>query len=474
MDSLQFSNIGGNMSELDRIIYKKVIPPICDCTNKPIILSDETMYERYNKVICKMKEEGLDILVIYADVEHGNNFEYLTGFIPRFEEALLVIHQNQKNYMLLGNENLNKAEHARIKAEAIHVPYFSLPNQPMDNFHSFYELIQAAGITTGKQVGVVGWKIFTSKLEANEHLFDVPSYIVDAIKDCAGSNFVVNKTKLMIGEKGVRRTNNPNEILHYEFGASLASDRMLQAMNLLDEGVSEMELGEILNAYGQRNSVVTIAATGERFEKANLYPIDKKVKLQDKISLTVGYKGGLSSRAGYAVNDPVQLPYSVNDYIDVVVTPYYNAIIAWLENIHCGMSGSEMFLLIDRVLPRNIYHWHLCPGHLVADEEWLASPIYDGSKEILESGMLLQTDIIPSVNGYGGTSAESTIALADSSLRDRIKNEYPELWNRIEKRRDYLKNELHINLNEDVLPMCSTLAYLRPCMLDKERAMCVK
>lgn len=49
------------MSELDRIIYKRVKPPICDCTNKPIILSDETMHERYNKVICKMKEEGLDI-----------------------------------------------------------------------------------------------------------------------------------------------------------------------------------------------------------------------------------------------------------------------------------------------------------------------------------------------------------------------------------------------------------------------------
>lgn len=462
------------MSDLNRIIYKKVKPPLCDCTNKPVILSDETMQKRYDKVINKMKEENLDILVIYADLEHGNNFEYLTGFLPRFEEALLVIHQNQKNYILLGNENLNKAKHARIEAEAIHVPYFSLPNQPMDNIKSFYELIQAAGITSRKQVGVVGWKLFTSKFEINDCLFDVPSYIIEAIKKAAGKEFVLNKTKLMIGEKGVRCTNSPDEILHYEFGASLASDQMLRAMNFLDEGVSEMDLGEVLNAYGQRNSVVTIAATGDRFEKANIYPTDKKVKIQDKISLTVGYKGGLSSRAGYAVNDPNQLPDTIKDYIDVVVKPYYNAIVTWLENIHCGMCGSEMFSLIEKVLPRNTYHWQLCPGHLVADEEWMASPIYDGSIEILESGMLIQTDIIPSVNGYGGTSAESTIALADSNLRNRIKNEYPELWSRIEKRRDYLKNELHINLNDDVLPMCSTLAYLRPCLLDKERAMCVK
>ena len=35
-----------------------------------------------------MQEENFDILVIYADLEHGSNFEYLCGFLPRFEEAL--------------------------------------------------------------------------------------------------------------------------------------------------------------------------------------------------------------------------------------------------------------------------------------------------------------------------------------------------------------------------------------------------
>lgn len=34
-----------------------------------------------------------------------------------------------------------------------------------------------------------------------------------------------------------------------------------------------------------------------------------------------------------------------------------------------------------------------------------------------------------------------------------------------------MKNELHIELNEDILPMCSTVAYLRPFLLNKEKAM---
>ena len=81
------------------------------------------------------------------------------------------------------------------------------------------------------------------------------------------------------------------------------------------------------------------------------------------------------------------------------------------------MSGGELYDLIEQVLPKEKYRWSLCPGHLTADEEWMSSPVYEASEEILESGMMLQTDIIPSVPGYAGTSAESTIALADESLR---------------------------------------------------------
>ena len=196
---------------------------------------------------------------------------------------------------------------------------------------------------------------------------------------------------------------------------------MLKAMDGLEEGISEMELGGMLNACGQKNSVVTIASSGKRFVKANLYPTENKVKTGDTISLTIGYKGGLSSRAGYAVEEASQLPEGVKDYVDAVVKPYFGAYATWLEEIHCGMKGNDLYQMVEQVLPKSKYHWSLCPGHLTADEEWMSSPIYDGSEEILESGMLFQIDIIPSVSGYGGTSAESTIALADEALQKEIR-----------------------------------------------------
>lgn len=459
---------------MERIMYKEVASPLPDCTNHPVMLLDETMQARYHKVKQRMDEEKLDVLVVYADLEHGNNFEYLTGFLPRFEEALLVLHSDGTNFMIMGNENLNKVPLARIKATAIHAPHFSLPNQPMDTSDTIHTILAKASLSEGKKVGIAGWKMFTTSKEDNRMLFDTPSYIIDEIKNIVGeTGSVINAAHIFIGEHGARCTNNVNEIEHYEFGASLASDCMLNAMNQVDLGVSEMQLGNALQAYGQKNSVVTIAAAGTRFVKANIYPTENIVKLGDPISLTIGYKGGLSSRVGYAVKNDLQLPQVSRDYVDAVVKPYYGAVVAWLENVHCGCKGNDIYQVVEQVLPKESYHWHLCPGHLTADEEWMSSPIYEGSEELLESGMLFQIDIIPSVSGYAGTSAESTICLANEKLQEELKKDAPALWQRMQKRREYLEQTLHIHLHPDILPMCSTVAYLRPFLLEKEKAMAV-
>ena len=72
------------------------------------------------------------------------------------------------------------------------------------------------------------------------------------------------------------------------------------------------------------------------------------------------------------------------------------------------------------------------------------------------------------VSGYPGTSAESTVVLADAELQRQIQQEYPQMWQRMQARRTYLKETLNIQLSEDVLPMCSTVAYLRPFLLNKD------
>ncbi|ROS03967.1 M24 family metallopeptidase [Raoultella terrigena] len=442
----------------------------------PVFLSDATMVERKNKVLARMNEEGFDALVIYADKEHGGNFEYLTGFVPRFEEGLLILEKSGSATVILGNENLKMANYCRIPVILKHCPYFSLPNQPMDNEKSLEALFIESGLNTRSKVGLVGWKMFTSTLGDNKAYFDLPYFIVEAVKNSTTPNVVLeNAAHLFIrGDKGARSINNENEIAHYEYGANLASNAILDAMNAVEPGIRETELGALLAAEGQYQTVVTIAAAGQRFAKANFYPTYKKVERGNPLSLTTGFKGGLSSRTGFVIADESELPENQKDYLDRVAKPYFAAVVSWLENIKTGMTGGELYDLVESVLPKAQYGWHLNPGHLSADEEWMSSPVYRHSEETLKSGMIMQIDIIPSVAGYTGVSAEESVALADASLQKKIQASYPELWARIAARREYIRNVLHINIADEVIPLANTVAYLRPFLLAKDKAFAVQ
>ncbi len=456
------------------MVLKRVRQPKAEIL-EPVPLSDFTMEERRKNLLRAMEEEQIDCLIIYGDLEHGSNFEYLTGFLPRFEEALLVIHRGDTAFLLLGNENLKMASYSRIPARAVHVPAFSLPNQPMDRGLSIRDGLLKARAAEAKRIGVVGWKLLEERCTGQDELFDVPYYIIAALKNLAGAGTrIINKTGIFIHPgHGIRTVNNCNEIAHYEFGSALSGNCVLDGMNQVGPGKSEMEIGSSLKIWGQPNSVVTISAAGERFQDASLYPGRKRVRIGDKLSLTTGFKGGLTSRAGYAVSCKEELPETSRDYLERVAAPYYAAMAAWLEQVKIGMKGGELYQLIETVLPKEEYGWSLNPGHLTADEEWLSSPIWKDSGQLLKSGMLLQADIIPSVPGYGGAGAESGIALADEDMRNQLKECYPKMWKRVGDRRKYMKEELGIILHQEVLPLSCLTGYYRPFMLDRERAFTV-
>lgn len=442
---------------------------------EPVSLSDDTLLKRKNTLLAGMKRQGFDSLVIYADKEHGSNFEYLTGFIPRFEEGLLLLDQSGRCTLVLGNENLKLARFSRVAASLVHTPFFSLPNQPMENEVPLEQLFADAGLNNSNKVGLVGWKMFTPAAGNGHTLFDLPYFIVDAIKRTLKDDAVLeNAVHLFIGDNGARTTCNANEIAHYEYGANLASNCMLDALNAIEVGVRETELGALLSGEGQSHTVVTIAATGSRFANANLYPTYKKIQRGDPLSLTTGFKGGLSSRSGFVIAEASELPQSQSDYLDRIAKPYFGAVVAWLENIRVGTRGGMLYDLIEQVLPKQHFGWHLNPGHLVADEEWMSSPIYPRSVEVLKSGMMLQIDIIPAVAGYSGASAEECVALADTALQMEIRHAYPALWQRIETRRRYLREVIGIQLSADVLPLSNSVAYLRPFFLAKHQALSVE
>src|SRR5215207_1260851 len=52
----------------------------------------------------RVEAAGFDALVVYSDREHSANLAWLTGFDPRFEEAILLVGRVGEPLILTGNE----------------------------------------------------------------------------------------------------------------------------------------------------------------------------------------------------------------------------------------------------------------------------------------------------------------------------------------------------------------------------------
>ncbi len=66
---------------------------------------------------------------------------------------------------------------------------------------------------------------------------------------------------------------------------------------------------------------------------------------------------------------------------------------------------------------------------------------------------------------------EDGILIADESLRREIADQYPQIWERIQRRKSYMREVLGICLKEETLPLYETQGILNPYLLNKGYAM---
>jgi Xaa-Pro aminopeptidase len=444
--------------------------------------SEEWLLAGSNAYVQMLEERGLDYVVIYADREHAANFAYLTGFGPRFEEALLIVGQSGAPRVLLGTENLNMVDFTPVRLEAVHFPSFGLLGQPRGG-RSLVQILQDAGLKPGMTVGTVGWKYFEAEDGCPAGSIEVPHYIAAAVAEAVGHELpafsaitqdgpVRNVTDIFMSPAyGLRTELEAEQIIVHEYAACVVSKAILDLLNTVEVGVSELELGSKLASYGLPLSAHAMVSVGDKARFGLTSPTDRRAKLGDFLTTAFGLEGALCCRAAFIAHDAGELP-GVDDWFERVAVPYFKTAVEWYEMVRIGLEGGAIFQLAMDRLPKSFYGWELNPGHLIAQDEWVSTPFMPGSKVKLRSGMYMQFDLIIAPKPpYFGANLEDGIVLADQGLRERIRALSPQTWSRFERRRKYIKEVLGINLAEEILPMSDLLAYYRPFLLQKDQIM---
>jgi hypothetical protein len=418
----------------------------------------------------RMREEGLDFLVVYGDREHAANVAFLTGYDPRFEETLLVIGRAGRPLLLVGNEGLAYAAISPLDLERGLYQTFSLLGQPRDRSKPLATLLADCGLRQGSRVGVAGWKYFDRRETPTPALWlETPAFIVDTLRQLVGSHaHVTNATALLMDpETGLRAANSADQLAYFECVATYCSQSVRDLIAGLQSGMTEYAAIQLMRLNGIPTACHPNLGSGPRLALGLMSPSGRVLQTGDPMLIGLGLQGALVARAGFLAHGPADLPAGAADYVEAVAKPYFAAAAAWWESLAIGASAGEIAETVIGLLGPAGLGPALNPGHLLHLDEWVNSPFWIGSPHRLRSGMALQCDIIPTPPApYAPSNVEDGLALADEALRAELARKHPASWARIQQRRRFMAESLGLRLRPEVLPFSNWPAVLNPYLLE--------
>ena len=430
---------------------------------------------RLDATVERMQREDLDILVVYADREHSATLAFLTGFDPRFEEALLLLDAHDRRRLLVGNECMGYLPDSALGLDVELFQELSLLGQRRDDSRPLSRILGDFGVGTGTRVGCVGWKYFAEGLlDDADRAIEIPAYVVDALRRLTGDRAVVrNATALfMHPDDGLRLANSADQIARFEFASTRTSESILAAVRRLRENVPEVELEACLRSDGLPHSCHPMVSFGEKARRGLSSPSHRPAVLGDTYAIAFGVWGALTCRAGMVAAGPGDLPDTLRDFYPRYVGNYFDTVVAWYRAVKVGAIAGHVFARVEAARDGSLWQPAVNPGHYLHLDEWVHSPFANGSRTMLRSGMALQVDIIPVSQGpFCYANVEDGIVLADAALREDLSARHPAIWSRIEARRAFMAGSLGIELDPSVLPLSNMPAWLPPCALDRDRAL---
>lgn len=439
-------------------------------TGLPEVPPDLTLAEgraRLSAVRAAMAARGQAALVIYGDREHAANLHWMTGFDPRFEEAVLVVTGNDA-LLLAGNECLPyTGVSPLVVAGDIRVGLcssLSLPSQPRPGRRLADWLAEA--LPAGAAVGMVGWKWFgASEVDDPAQALSAPSFIVDPVRRIAGS--VVDATDLMMHPgHGLRARVGAEDIARLEFANQMAARALTRMAFALREGMTDFDAYRAAQVEGLPMGCHSTFATGARADQGLSGPTGQVLRRGLPLSFNICHWGSNICRSGWLAFGAEDLPLAARDYLGVFAGPYVAAMSAWCGLMRPGVSGGAVWSAMQAALPFDTFALFLNPGHLIGLDEWMSSPISEGSDTPLASGMALQMDVIPSHPVYASTRMEDGYVIADEALRADLAARFPAVAARCAARADFMRGVIGMDVPECLLPLADTCGIVAPWMLD--------
>ena len=417
-----------------------------------------------------VERAGCDWLAVYADREHHANMVFLTGFEPRFEEAILLLGSRGERIVVTGNESQGYTPVSPLPGLVTMLAQsLSLMAQDRTAKPDLVAVLADAGIRRGDSIGLAGWKyVETNEWGGQAPTFFVPGFVVDCLKAAIGpAGSLTDATDvLMHPATGLRAVVTAEAIIEAEWGAARASDAVRRMVSGFRLGDSERQVAARMGYAGEPMTCHPMMSTGGPGKPVIglASPSGRVPAKGDGATCAVGYWGGLTARAGL-VSDG-------DDAFLAIAKAYVEGLLAWYRTADIGVEGGAIHEAVVSTLARGGLKSALNPGHLTGHDEWVHSPIRPGSTDRIASGMPFQVDIIPvpMIDGQA-LNCEDPVTFADAGLRAEIARLDPALANRFQARRDFVRNQLGFEFSDNILLLSNMPLCLMPFWLSPDKVL---
>lgn len=440
---------------------------VIDYEEAPFITGD--VYQERIEQLLKRAKGMFSHLVLYGDREHFSNIEFLTGYDPRFEEALLLLSENQKPMLIVGDEGCDYAARIPFDLDVVVYPPFSLPSQPRDTQLRLEDILRKAGICAQSKLGITGWKLFTQ--EDSPHftqMYDLPHFIMNPIE--AVCSQMENVNHLLIGPGGLRISLDERELILAEISGTKASRATYRVLKSLKPGISELEASANLLIDGEPLSVHANINFGQNYFYALASPTPQtKLKNGDIVGAGMAYRRSLCHKVSFYTDDLSARPKGAEKHY----RQYFQGMTSWYEAIRIGATGGQVYDRVEEsVGDLRAFGIALNPGHLIHTEEWTSSPFTKGSGWKLESGMLIQCDFTAAKPDLGiSAHSEDGLMLADAHLQQKLAALAPKAYQRMRNRQQFMREVLGIQIADEVLPVSDMPGVVFPTFADLTTAL---
>ncbi len=413
------------------------------------------------------RARGYAAVVVYGDREHFANLHWLTGFDPRFEEAVLVVTAKQA-LLLAGNECLPYTAISPLVAagdiQAELCASLSLQSQPRGS-RRIVDLL-AEAVPAGARIGTVGWKYYgPTEVDDPATALEIPAFLADPLRAIAGR--VENATDLMMHPShGLRARVDAREIARLEFSNHMAAAALRRMAFAFHDGMTDFAAYEAGRVGGLPLGCHSTFATGGRAAQGLSGPTGEVIRRGVPLSFNVCHWGANICRSGWAALGAADLPEAARDYVEVFAGPYLAAMSAWCGMMQPRVAGRAVWTAMQAALPFDTFGLFLNPGHLIGMDEWLSSPIYEGSVEPLASGMAMQMDVIPGHEVYASTRMEDGYVIADKTLQADLAQHFPDVLSRCLARAGFMREVIGMEVPTCLLPLADTCGIIAPWLLD--------